>query len=158
MKNRNSRILGEKLKKRREELNYSRQELASILYVTTSLISKWEKGERSFYHHIDSISEVLKIPIDELLPNNINDTKLSKDKNLNTAILLSMLIGIALIIARTTIYHSIKLFLEDKSYVEEVAIEYLQHYTYIKNILDIAFFLSFFITIIVMTIKLNKNK
>ena len=59
--------IGEKIKSKRKELEYTQEELANILYVTKAAVSKWENGES--YPDITllpKIAQLFNITIDEL--------------------------------------------------------------------------------------------
>ena len=58
----------EKLKRIRKENSLTQEELARLLYVTRTAISKWENDKE--YHSIDSlrlISKTFNVSIDELM-------------------------------------------------------------------------------------------
>ena len=71
--------IGEKIKSKRKELEYTQEELANILYVTKAAVSKWENGES--YPDITllpSIASFFGVSCDELLG---VDTKEKEEKS-----------------------------------------------------------------------------
>ena len=59
--------IGEKIKSKRKEFEYTQEEIANILYVTKAAVSKWENGES--YPDITllpKIAQLFNITIDEL--------------------------------------------------------------------------------------------
>ncbi|MGX7211831.1 MULTISPECIES: helix-turn-helix transcriptional regulator [Enterococcus] len=60
--------VGEKIKNKRNEKNYTQEDLANLLHVSRSTISSWEVGRT--YPDLDTvvkISDLLGITLDELL-------------------------------------------------------------------------------------------
>lgn len=59
-------LTGEALKRARERKGLRQSELAEMLYVDPSLVSKWEKGQRKVsLEAFAKIKEVLEIDINE---------------------------------------------------------------------------------------------
>ena len=82
---------GEKIQKLRNQNKWTQEELAEMLYVSRTAVSKWESGKG--YPNIDSLKDIAKIfniTIDELLSSeeiigiakNENNTNMKKTNNL----------------------------------------------------------------------------
>ncbi len=64
----NTEKIGNFIKELREEKNLSQGELATILFVDRSLISKWEKGSIIISsNYLNALSKLFKVSVDELL-------------------------------------------------------------------------------------------
>ncbi len=61
--------IGQKLKTKREEMNLSQSEFSELLNMSTSAYNRLERGETSAnFEQLANISDILKIPIQEFLP------------------------------------------------------------------------------------------
>lgn len=70
-----SRNMGERIRKRREELNISREQLAEMLDITTKFCSDIESGARGVsIKNLMAISECLNLSTDYILFGDINQT------------------------------------------------------------------------------------
>ena len=59
-----AKLVGLKIKRRREELNLTQEKLAELLRVSWSAVSKWEIGERKpSYSCLKKLSKVLDVPV-----------------------------------------------------------------------------------------------
>ena len=60
--------LGEKIKRHRKRCNYTQEDLAELLDVSSRAVSKWE-NERSHpsFNNIDKLSDIFNVSITELL-------------------------------------------------------------------------------------------
>lgn len=64
----NTENIGAFIKELREEMNLNQGELANILFVDRSLVSKWEKGSIIISStYLNALSKLFKVSVDELL-------------------------------------------------------------------------------------------
>ncbi len=87
--------LGEKLQQLRKSRNLTQDELAEILFVSRTAISKWESGRG--YPSIDSLKEIsqyFSVTIDELLSGEKLLTIANKENKANIRKMCDMLLGI----------------------------------------------------------------
>ena len=74
--------IGNQIKKYREQLKISQEELADKIFVTRQTISNWELGETSPNpDQLKLLSKALNISIDELLENDVNGLLMEKISN-----------------------------------------------------------------------------
>jgi transcriptional regulator with XRE-family HTH domain len=68
------RTIGERLRRRREDLKLSQKEVADALGVSRVSLSNWERGERELgISDIISLAAALEIPVSSLLGEQFND-------------------------------------------------------------------------------------
>lgn len=59
-------LIGEALKKARESKGLTQKQLAEMLYVDTSLVCRWEKGQRRIMaDELITILEILEMTLDD---------------------------------------------------------------------------------------------
>ncbi len=72
--------VGEKIRLKRENKGYSREEMAEKLNISRSAYARIERGEtNSWINHIDKLSEELDIKLEDLLANSDNHITTNQD-------------------------------------------------------------------------------
>jgi transcriptional regulator with XRE-family HTH domain len=67
------RDIGENIRKYRNRLDLTQEELADKIGVTWEMVSRYERGENSPLNKLDKISNALGIPLTELIDDNVNN-------------------------------------------------------------------------------------
>lgn len=61
-------MIGQNIKQIRKKQGYSQEDIAKLLHIKTSIINLWEKGDGiPSLQHVLKLSEILKVPCDEIL-------------------------------------------------------------------------------------------
>lgn len=75
-----SKIIGQRIKKAREERNLTQRELAEKLSISFQAVSKWENGECfPDLGQLVALSELFKIPLDQLIKETVEEEVVKKE-------------------------------------------------------------------------------
>jgi transcriptional regulator with XRE-family HTH domain len=65
--------IGENIRKYRNRLDLTQEELADRIGVTWEMVSRYERGESSPMNKLEKISNALNVPITDLINNSLNN-------------------------------------------------------------------------------------
>ena len=131
--------LHEKLQQLRKQNNMTQEQLAQLLYVSRTAISKWESG-RGYpnLESLKSISKLFSVSIDELLSNDKLMELAQTENRTNINKMSHLAFGVLDVISLAFLF--MPLFgLNDGTYIRGVA---LSDYTCISNLLRALYFIS----------------
>lgn len=80
-------LVGSKIRKLRNQKEYSQEYMAQKLNISPATLSKWERGETNLtINQLEKVAEVLEVEVVELMDSSVGQINNFKDSHQNTVV------------------------------------------------------------------------